>query len=376
MNDECGIAIRPGKRFFQKFLIRHSSLLAYSLLCLVVPVIPSALAQLETIEGSRPSTTSWVNQGQFEGHLALNYSPAGAFSPDSTKLAVVVEDKVVLMDLQGSQHKSLRPHLEGVSELNIHSASFVTLDRLLIMANGIIRPKGKGPPKSTPTLAFLWETSKDDLAGKISAINPAGDYSPPRYFPMIGYLVITKESKFELWNVLTGKGGRLTIPSITRTPNLYALSPDGRWIILAQFEGGGGADPVVVDIRTGKLVDSLRGHHGTTLSIAFSRDNQRVATACEDGKVRIWSVGDWKLLHTLAGHNGTVTWVEFSPDGRWVVSGGYDRTVRIWSVEEGELIQTLTEGKEPIRTVAFSPNGELVAATGENMVWVWRSIRR
>ena len=192
---------------------------------------------------------------------------------------------------------------------------------------------------------------------------------------MIGYVGIAKEAKFELWHPLTGKGGRLTIPSLTRTPNLYELSPDGRWLVVAQLEGGGGADPVVADTGTGNLVDTLRGHLGTTLSIAFSRDNQRVVTACEDGKVRVFSTGNWTLLHTLSGHNGTVKWAEFSPDGRLIVSGGYDRTVRIWSAEDGALIQTLTEGKEPIRTVAFSPNGEFVAASGEQLVWVWKSIR-
>jgi WD40 repeat protein len=110
--------------------------------------------------------------------------------------------------------------------------------------------------------------------------------------------------------------------------------------------------------------------------MAFSRDNQRVVTACEDGKVRVFSVAGWQLLHTLAGHNGTVDWAEFSPDGRLIVSGGYDKTMRVWSNQDGSPIQTLTEGREPIRTVAFSLNGEFIAASGENTVWIWKAARR
>jgi hypothetical protein len=358
-----------------QFIVRHLFLIVL-LPCLCVSAVERAVAQLETVDSIAPATISWVSQGQIEGHLALPYSPAGAFSPDNKQLAVVVENKVVLMDLGGGAPRSQRPRVEGVSDLVIHSASFLAPHQLLILAHGVLRGKGKNPPRGTPTLAFLWDTEKDVAAGKVSALGESGGYAPLRFFPMIGYIVHYKESNFDLWHPLTGKGGRISVPALTRQPNLYDLSPNGHWMILAQLEGGGGADPVVVDLRTGNLADSLSGQQSTTLSIAFSRDNQRVMTACEDGKIRLWSVGDWKLVATLAGHNGTVSWAEFSPDGRWIVSAGYDKTVRVWSAGDGSLIQTLTEANEPVRTVAFSPNGEFLAGSGEEMVWIWIVLRR
>lgn len=374
MNHERAKLNRGRMSLLRPFLNHHSSFIVFPFLCLSVAVVEPARAQLETVDNAAPPSVTWVSHGQFEGHLALNYSPAGAFSPDSTALAVVVGSKVVLMDLRSGTPRALRPRVEGVDDLTIHSASFVAPDRVFILGNGIFRTKGKAPLRATPTLAFNWDAAKDTLVGNVNTIGESGGFTPPRYFPMIGYMAIYKEGKFELWHPLTGKGGRLTVPSLTRRPNLFELSPDGHWLLLAQLEGGGG-DPVVVDIRTGDFVDSLRGQEGTTLSIAFSRDNLHAVTACEDGKVRVWSVAGWKLLHTLTGHNGTVAWAEFSPDGRRIVSGGYDKMVRIWSSEDGSLIQTLTEGKEPIRTVAFSPNGEFIAASGEQMVWVWRATK-
>lgn len=358
------------------FIIHHSSFIVILSLCLCISVVNTAVAQLETIESAAPSSVSYVSHGQVEGHLALQYSPAGAFSPDSKTLAVVVEGKVVLMDLRGGAPRALRPRVEGVSDFVIHSASFLAPHQLLILGNGVIRGKGKNPPRGTPTLAFVWDSEKDVIGGKVSTLGESGGYGAPRLFPMIGYVAIYKESTFDLWHPLTSKGGRINVASLTRQPNLYELSPDGQWLLLAQLEGGGGADPVVVDIRTGNFVDALRGHQGTTLSMAFSRNNQRVVTAGEDGKVRVWSAGDWKLLFTLAGHSGTVAWAEFSPDGRGIVSGGYDKTVRVWSAADGSLMQTLTEASEPVRTVAFSPDGESIAASGEEMVWIWKVIRR
>ena len=87
------------------------------------------------------------------------------------------------------------------------------------------------------------------------------------------------------------KAGRITIPDLTQIPNLYEFSPDGHWLLLAQIQTTSGADPSVVELKTHKFVDELRGHEGTVLSMAFSRDAKKVVTACADGKLRVFSVG-------------------------------------------------------------------------------------
>jgi WD40 repeat protein len=97
-----------------------------------------------------------------------------------------------------------------------------------------------------------------------------------------------------------------------------------------------------------------------------------VVTACEDGKVRIFSAPAWTLLQTLSGHNGPVHWAEFSPDGKWVVSVGEDKTARVWSVEDGKLQQTLQEGRDPLLTVSFAPNSEAFAASSEKAAGLWK----
>jgi len=317
----------------------------------------------------------WISHGRVEGHLSLNYSPAAAFSPDSATLAVVVEEKIALLNLAAAEiRKVLRPRVEGISELQFQSANYVASNRLLLLGSGLFRPKGKGAAAPTPTLAFQWDIDQDTLFGKVNAVGTGKGYGPARYFPQIGHLGLYRESTFDLWHPVTGRGGRVSVPSLTRQPNLFEFSPDGHWLLLAQLEGTSTADLVVVDLHQHQFVESLPGHQGTVLAMAFSRDAKRVLTACEDGKIRIWSVPDWKLLHTLAGHEGAVHWAEFSPDGNWVVSGGEDKTVRIWSPEDEGLVQTLKESREPVRTVAFSPNGEYVAASTEQVVLVWQRV--
>ncbi len=328
-------------------------------------------AQVETV-ASAPTAAVWVSHGKTEGHLALKFSSAGAFSPDGSLLAVVSDEKLVLMNLRtdGIQ-KILKPRLPDITDIQIHSANFLSPHLLFMLANGVFHAKGKGK-SPTPLLSFEWNTDEDHLEGKVSMVGGKGGYSPARFFPTINYLAIYKDSNFDLWNPLTGQGGRVIIPDLTQIPNLYEISPDGHWLLLAQIQTTSGADPSVVELKTHKFVDQLHGHEGTVMSMAFSRDTQKVVTACEDGKLRIYSVGDWKLLQTLAGHIGTVHRAEFSPNGKWIASAGEDRTVRVWSAEDGTLLQTLEESREPLLDVTFSPDSRFLAASSENEVLTWK----
>ncbi|MBZ5516653.1 MAG: hypothetical protein LAN62_17750 [Acidobacteriia bacterium] len=339
---------------------------------LCVSAVHLLRAQIETVESLPPQYT-WISHGRVEGHLAIGYSPAAAFSPDSTALAVAIEDKVVLMELGAAGvRKALRPRVEGVTDFTVQSANFVGPDRLFILGSGLVHGKNKSEVAPTPTLGFLWDINQDTLFGKVNAIGAGGGITPPRYFPQIGYIIFCKGTNIQLWQPVTGRNGQIAIPQLTRVPNLFEFSPDGHWLLLAQLEASSTPDPVVVELREHRFVDSLRGHQGTVLSMAFSRDDKRVVTACEDGKVRIWSVPGWQLLKTLEGHHGPVHWAEFSPDGTRMVSGGEDKTVRVWSAEDGTLEQTLEESKSPILTVAFSPNGQYLAASAEKEVLVWQ----
>jgi WD40 repeat protein len=341
----------------------------------VVSGVGHLAAQVETVESGTPSYT-WVSHGRVEGHLALKYSPAGAFSVDGTIVAIANENRIVLLDVKkGGVSKVLRPHLPSLADLEIQSANFLNADHVLVLASGLVETKTKGASAPSAELAFQWDTNQDALSGKVNALGAKGGFSLPRYFPDIRYVGLNKDNNFDLWNPLDGTMGRITIPSLTQPANLYALSPDGHWLILGQVQGNSTADPIVVRLSEHQFVDALRGHQGTVLSIAFSRDSSRVATACEDGKVRIYSVSDWKLLQTLSGHAGPVHWAEFSPDGKWVVSAGEDTTVRIWSGADGKGVADLRESQAPVLTAAFSPNGEFVAATAEHSVFIWERSR-
>ena len=80
------------------------------------------------------------------------------------------------------------------------------------------------------------------------------------------------------------------------------------------------------------------------------------------------------LLHVLRGHVLDVQGLAFSPDSRRLASASDDGTVKVWDTTSSlELLTLRREGFKP-QSVAFSPDGHLLAAGGNGTngkVLIW-----
>ena len=67
------------------------------------------------------------------------------------------------------------------------------------------------------------------------------------------------------------------------------------------------------------------------LSMAFSPDGRRLASAAQDGTVKLWETATGREILTLVhGRDELLTGVSFSPDGRQIVSTSKSGTVKVW----------------------------------------------
>jgi WD40 repeat protein len=94
----------------------------------------------------------------------------------------------------------------------------------------------------------------------------------------------------------------------------------------------------IVDLDTGERLATLAGHTGFVDDLVFSHDGTQIATASNDGSIRVWDTVTGQLELALPGHPGRVYNVSFSPDGRWLASYGAQGTVRVWALELNDLV--------------------------------------
>ncbi|MEG3435914.1 AAA-like domain-containing protein [Pannus brasiliensis CCIBt3594] len=144
-----------------------------------------------------------------------------------------------------------------------------------------------------------------------------------------------------------------------------SISPDGKTIATASEDG-----TVKLWDRQGKLINTLKSHQGAVYSVAFSPDGERIATASEDKTARIQDL-QGRILATLPGHERSVYSVNFSPDGRTLVTTSRDGTAKLWNLQ-GKLLHTFRGHQKSVDDASFSPDGRTIAtASRDGTIKVW-----
>lgn len=139
----------------------------------------------------------------------------------------------------------------------------------------------------------------------------------------------------------------------------HALSPIASHLLVACAT----QHPAIrlVDLRSGYSAQSLAGHQGALLSLAWSPTVEHVlASGGTDGTIRLWDVrksaGTLGLLDMedsvgvsgmddfgsrirpmdkAKAHNGAVNGISWTEDGAYLISAGQDEKVRVWDTSTG-----------------------------------------
>jgi WD40 repeat protein len=83
------------------------------------------------------------------------------------------------------------------------------------------------------------------------------------------------------------------------------------------------------------IVATLRGHQDSVSGVAFSRDGSQLATASDDGSIKLWDpVTGREAGDALEGDSESWQAVAFSPSGDLVAGAGDDGRVTLWDSRE------------------------------------------
>jgi WD40 repeat protein len=177
----------------------------------------------------------------------------------------------------------------------------------------------------------------------------------------------------KVWEVATGREA-VTIHEKSM-PFFATFAPGGRYLLKE-----GPAHAVKVwDARTGDPVGAIGRHDLQIWAMKFSRDGQRLATASNDGTVRVWAWDPARLkemqepeLTLPVRAIGFGDRVAFSPDGRLLATAGQEHTITFWDARTGQNLQTLRGHTGDVFAVAFDRDGRWLASAGEDMtVRLW-----
>lgn len=138
-------------------------------------------------------------------------------------------------------------------------------------------------------------------------------------------------------------------------------------------------DLLLIDTNTLQKHD-LKGMHGDRIrNISISKDGCYLATACQDGKARIFDLKQKQIFKEInlrakmKSQGGWLVSIDISADGRYLFVGNRDSNVYVINVEREAVIQTLVgHESEPFVRLSFD-EAYIVTASLDSTSRIWKS---
>lgn len=103
--------------------------------------------------------------------------------------------------------------------------------------------------------------------------------------------------------------------------------------------------------------------------VAWSNDGETLATAGQDGVVRLWGQ-DGTLKKLLEGHTGSVFSLEWAPSDKVLLTGAEDSVAIVWDAATGAALTRFTGHSAPVLDVCWKSDTTFATAGTDHVVKV------
>ncbi len=157
-----------------------------------------------------------------------------------------------------------------------------------------------------------------------------------------------------LWDLETG---RATEFANSDSPvDILVVSRSGDYLAAGTRNG----KIIIFEVENSKASYVLHENTGNSiLALDFGEGDQVLASGDLEGNVLVWDFGSRALVNNLRGHSARITQLKFSPDGKILASASNDGSVRMWetsNLNTQPIVLTANAGF--VFSVAFSSSGD------------------
>lgn len=257
--------------------------------------------------------------GSLLNEFPLDYDQVELLDTDKTGQFVVFtlpryrETQVALLDLETGEEAVL-----GLQQGHIQTICLSRDSRYVIAGNE--RGQLKRWEIAETAIPIEWDAGPSD---RISGMALTPDQNS---------LVTVAGTQAMLWEIATRSTRRSWIVHPTRV-RAVACSPDGKIVATAGLSN----EVKLWLLDDGSPAGTLIGGNTSIQSMSFSPDGKRLIAGTMSaeqpqipGEVIIWEVESKRALPPLAGHRLGIWKIAVSPDGSQIASASEDGTIRLW----------------------------------------------
>lgn len=196
------------------------------------------------------------------------------------------------------------------------------------------------------------------------------------------YVQTNRNSIADNAQIMTFKNDSFTLAATLAVPSDWATDHSSCWIPgtneIATWDPNGAQDDTlrIFSTRTGAQL-FLRVGNYTAAACGNSRSaGPYVVAGDKSGNSILVRTGDFFVtgvrreftVLSLYGHTQTITSVAASDDGAYMATAADDGTVRIWNSANGRQLSVISAGAQPFESVQFNADGGAVLAVEEDGV--------